>query len=215
MPRQRRRQHSNGTAPLVSTLPRRYTVTAHPEIETPAACQGITEEQLEKQLQEQLHATVKKSADTAREELRVQVAQASNSSDAGKKAQKNLTAVRQTVATAVIQTKKDIDGYFRQLEKLLAERKEQCMAEAEQRLHGMDSQLLLINERIAEIEVGCKAAGDASEGPDLTLLHQKPIISEQLAAATAERWPAKPCTDEVDTSPPRPAAALAHSLRCP
>lgn len=140
---------------------------------------------------------MKKSADAAREELRVQVAQASNSSDAGLKNQKNLTAVRQTVATAVIQTKKDIDGYFRQLEKLLAERKEQCLAEAEMRLDGLDDQLLCINERIAEINVGCKAAGDASEGADLSLLHQKPIISEQLAAATADRWPSKPCTDEV------------------
>jgi len=183
-----------------TTLPRHDSTLPHEACIKLVCLQGITEEELEKQLQEQLHATVRKSADAGREELRVQVAQASNSLDAGKKVQKNLTAMRQTVATAVIQTKKDIDGYFRQLETLLQDRKEQCIAEAEQRLKGMDEQLLHVNERLAEIEVGCKAAGDASEGPDLKLLHKKPIISEQLAVAMNERWPSKPCTDEATPS---------------
>lgn len=69
------------------------------------------------------------------------------------------------------------------------------MAEAEQRLHAMDSQIEDVNGRIAAIEVSCSAAGEASEGPDLTLLHKKPVISKKLQDAVDQQWPEKAVTE--------------------
>jgi len=53
----------------------------------------------------------------------------------------------------VIQTKKDIEGYFKQLSFLLNDRREQLLLEADQRLQGVDDQLLDVNGRMAQIQV--------------------------------------------------------------
>lgn len=161
-----------------------------------AAEEGITEEQLQKQLQAEMHEAIKRQADQARDELSQEVGEAQRHLDQGQKVSQKFTSARARVQAAVTTTRKDIEGYFGELERLLAERKEQLLAEVDQRMVAMDRQLEEVNEHMAEIEVTCKAAGEASDGQDLSLLHKRPLISKKLVEATDREWPRQPVTDE-------------------
>jgi len=160
-----------------------------------AAEAGLTEEELQQQLQDQLHKTVQLSAEAAREDLAALVADAQRHLEAGKAADGKLSFTRQRVSTTVTHTKKDIEGYFNELSRLLDERKEQLLAEADQRLVALDNQTEEVHMRMAQIETACEAASEASEGPDLALLHKKKLIEEKLHGAMAQEWPERPCVD--------------------
>lgn len=159
-----------------------------------AAEQGCTESQLADMLTQQLHKTVATAANTARDDLAETVEAAQDQLVKGQTSLANLKRWKDGVINNVLATQQDIGGYFASLRQLLDERESQMIKEAALRGEALEKQLRLVSKHVAEIQAASDSAVAASEGEDLSLLHQKPLIDKVFEQAMDIEWPTQPAT---------------------